>query len=291
MLYNENYLALSVPLLLFIHLASPYQTFSLRPVPFRFRQPGKGRTVLSVVMSEPCPQESGVHDQPRSDAGAAGDCSSQDHRGQRGAPVAVTDTASGQSTTEDEKMPATRSSTFEGRKARYLTMYALECPQTEEERKAFVSQHSLRNGDVVAFSDYRDTDSHVAFEDGDLKGVDLILIRNPDLRNAGYLTIPKEVLANIHDSVGFYGDIITPDTPSVILLMSPKDKFIVDRFGEVPSDWEFYANFDWGELDFFGVRTPGCDDWKEFDPETVTREEIDKWYSQISPCDSESESV
>ena len=238
-------------------------------------------------MSEPCPQESGVHDQPRSDAGAAGDCSSQDHSGQ---PVA--NTASGQSTTDAEKMPATIArSTFEGRKARYLTMYALECPQTAEERKAFVSRHSLRNGDVVAFSDYRDTDSHIAFEDGDLKGVDLILIRNPDLRNAGYLTIPKEVLANIHDSVGFYGDIITPDAPSVTLLMSPKDKFIVDRFGEVPGDCEFYADFGWGELDFFGVRAPGCDDWKEFDPETVTREEIDKWYSQISPCDSESESV
>ena len=76
-------------------------------------------------------------------------------------------------------------------RARYLEMYALgltECPTSDAEVQALVSEYNLKHGDVVNFNDYRDTDSHIVFRQKDGK---LTLLANPDDRGSGYLTIPK----------------------------------------------------------------------------------------------------
>ena len=76
--------------------------------------------------------------------------------------------------------------------ARYLELYGVddltECPTSEAEIEALLSKYDLKHGDVVNFSDYRDTDSHIVLRQKDGK---LTLIANPDDRGAGYLTIPK----------------------------------------------------------------------------------------------------
>ena len=165
------------------------------------------------------------------------------------------------------------------RKARYLALYDRECPTSKADIEALVTEHQLCHGDVVAFNDYRDIDSHIVYrqEDGTMT-----LLPNPDYAAAGYLTIPKEVLANVHDAVSFYGDVITEDSPSVILPLSPHDKFVVDRLGQVPDDWEFTVEFDWGELESFDVKVPGHE-WESFDPSTVNRETIDKRFFSGTP--------
>ena len=77
--------------------------------------------------------------------------------------------------------------------ARYLELYGVddltECPTSEAEIEALLSKYDLKHGDVVNFSDYRDTDSHIVLRQKD--GGKLTLIANPDDRGAGYLTIPK----------------------------------------------------------------------------------------------------
>ena len=45
-------------------------------------------------------------------------------------------------------------------------------------------------GDLVAFSDYRDTGTYIIGKDG-------VLIPNPDYSNSGYLTIPYEITAGL----------------------------------------------------------------------------------------------
>ena len=91
-----------------------------------------------------------------------------------------------------------------------------------------------------------------------------------------YLGIPKEVLADIDDAITFYKDIIA-DAPSLDLLISSRDKFVVDRLGQVPNDWEFMVVYNWGALEDFLIKVPGHD-WERFDPDTITREKIDARY-------------
>ena len=160
----------------------------------------------------------------------------------------------------------------EGGIARYFELYRLKCPASEAEVKALVEEYGLKHGDVVAFSDYRDTDSHIAIS---RDGTNIGLIPNPDDRQAGYLTIPKEVLADVTDAVNLYKDFIHDDQPALNLHLSPRDKFVVDRLGEVPDDWEFDVNWDWGVLEEFSIKVPGFE-WEEFDPDSVNREAIEE---------------
>ena len=73
--------------------------------------------------------------------------------------------------------------------ARYVRLYELRlnCPTSEEEEQALLSEYQLKHGDVVSFSDYRDTSSYIVFRQKDGK---LTLLGNPDDQSAGYLTIP-----------------------------------------------------------------------------------------------------
>ena len=90
----------------------------------------------------------------------------------------------------DPKGLTTEQAAEDSSTAVYLELYefGLECPTSDAEVQALVSEYNLKHGDVVNFGDYRDTDSHIVFRQEDGK---LTLIANPDARSAGYLTIPK----------------------------------------------------------------------------------------------------
>ena len=87
----------------------------------------------------------------------------------------------------------------DGRVAKYLELYIydLKCPTSEKDVKALVAEYDLKHGDVVSFNEYRDIDSHIVFSQDCGR---VTLIPNPDDCGAGYLTIPKEVLANVDRS-------------------------------------------------------------------------------------------
>lgn len=166
------------------------------------------------------------------------------------------------------------------RVAKYLELYDLECPTTQADKEALIVEHGLSHGDVVSFDDYRDIDSYIVLckEDGTVT-----LVRNPDDSAAGYLTIPEEVLASIHDSVTFYQDVLVSTYGSLILNLSPQDKFIVDHLGQVPNDWKFSLEFVDGEVYNLSINVPGYETWESFDPNDVSRELIEKRYFSGSP--------
>ena len=91
-----------------------------------------------------------------------------------------------------------------------------------------------------------------------------------------YLGIPKDILADIDDGVTFYEDIIT-EAPRLDLYISTHDKFVVNRLGQVPDDWEFCLLFNRGELGDLCLKVPGFQ-WDSFDPDTVTRKQVDERY-------------
>ena len=170
------------------------------------------------------------------------------------------------------------------RAAKYMRLYQRTCPSSKAEVTALVSEHDLKHGDVVAFSDYRDTDSHIVFStDND----EVVLLQNPDDRAAGYLTIPKEVLESVEDAVSLYRDFIHPDQPAFNLHLSPRDVFVVERLGEVPPDWEIDVSWDWGEMDQISIKFPGVDEWECFyDPSAITRQVVnDAFKKHREECD------
>lgn len=160
--------------------------------------------------------------------------------------------------------------------AKYLKLYDLERPTSQADIETLVVEHGLSHGDVVAFDEYRDTDSYIV---SCLKDGTATLVDGSD--DSGYLTIPKEVLVSIHDSVTFYQEIIA-ERPGVTLHPSPQDKFVVNLLGHVPSDWQFSVDYEWGEMGTFCIKVPGYE-WDCFDPNTVSREVIEKRYFSGSP--------
>ena len=57
-------------------------------------------------------------------------------------------------------------------------------------------------GDLVAFSDYRDTGTYIIGKNGEL-------VYNPDYSNSGYLTIPYEITQYLDDAVNKYQGVDT----------------------------------------------------------------------------------
>lgn len=139
------------------------------------------------------------------------------------------------------------------RTARYLELYDTSSPTNEAEVQALVAKYDLKHGDVLSFDEYRDVESQIVFCQDDGK---ITLIPNPDVSDAGYLTIPREVLINVDDALDLYRVVINNSKAGwgrINLCLSPQDKFVVDRLGQVPSDWYFDLVFLEGELDDFAV--------------------------------------
>ena len=84
-------------------------------------------------------------------------------------------------------------------------------------------------GDLVAFSEYRDTCTYIIGKNGEL-------INNPDYSGSGYLTIPYEITQYLYDAVNKYKNI----DPTYIDLRSD-DKFIKDNINttscKIKEEW------------------------------------------------------
>ena len=78
-----------------------------------------------------------------------------------------------------------------------------------------ISKHNF--GDLVAFSDYRDTDTYIIGKEGKLVG-------NPDYSDSGYLTIPYEITQYLNNAVEKYSNV----EPMYIDLRHD-DTFILDN--------------------------------------------------------------
>lgn len=72
-------------------------------------------------------------------------------------------------------------------------------------------------GDLVAFSDYRDTGTFIIGKEGNLIG-------NPDYSGSGYLTIPYEITQHLNNAVEKYSDV---DVSNIDLRYD--DKFILEN--------------------------------------------------------------
>lgn len=82
-------------------------------------------------------------------------------------------------------------------------------------------------GDLIALSQYRDSDTYIISKNGKL-------IRNPMINNSGYLTIPYEITQYLDDACKKYEDI----EPSELYLRYD-DKYIKDNIGDVDPSWNF----------------------------------------------------
>lgn len=162
------------------------------------------------------------------------------------------------------------------RAARYLELYDTNCPTNEAEVQALAAKYALKHGDVVSFDEYRDVESQIAVcrDDGTIA-----LVPNPDDSCSGYLTIPREVLVNVSDALDLYRVVITDSKAGYLgrinFNLSPQDKFIVDRLGQVPSDWYFDLSLQDGRVDELAIQIPGFQ-WENFDPDSVTREAVEE---------------
>ena len=108
------------------------------------------------------------------------------------------------------------------------------------------------------------------------------------------LTIPYEVLEGVSDALDLYREVITESeaaTACINLTMSPRDKFVTDRFGhEVPAEFLFDAMVTEGVVTEIGIQAPGCE-WDTYEPsDSITRELFKQSYLSLwisysfSPC-------
>lgn len=100
-------------------------------------------------------------------------------------------------------------------------------------------------GDIIAFSEYRDTNTYLV--DSTKK-----LVPNPDYSGSGYLTIPLEISRLFPNAYEHYKNHITDqDTPSVALELLHNDGWIISTYGRAfPSEWkEIILWYSWGEFE------------------------------------------
>lgn len=122
-------------------------------------------------------------------------------------------------------------------------------------------------GDLVAFSDYRDTGTYIIGKDGKL-------IANPDYSAAGYLTIPYEITQYLDNAVEKYSDI---EVNYIDLRFD--DKFILDKINTKSSiilekwNWKLTLIDD----NYLSVKFPNGV-VQEFDVNSTSTYKIKKWY-------------
>ena len=122
-------------------------------------------------------------------------------------------------------------------------------------------------GDLVAFSDYRDTGTYIIGKGGKL-------IANPDFSGAGYLTIPYEITQYLDNAVEKYSDV----EPNCIELRHD-DKFVKDNINtksmEILEKWKW--KIIWYYDGDFSIEFPDKSS-KSFDSKTTSVYKIKKWY-------------
>eukprot|EP00914_Ancora_sagittata_P020097 GHVO01039841.1.p1 GENE.GHVO01039841.1~~GHVO01039841.1.p1 ORF type:complete len:263 (-),score=54.29 GHVO01039841.1:14-802(-) len=124
----------------------------------------------------------------------------------------------------------------------------------------FIKEHDLHHGDIVAFDDYRDSDSYIVVEKEGLKTWQA----NVDDLDSEYLTIPKSVNLLDRDALTRFSQIIK-HRPAVTIHLGPDDKYARALFDDdkVPFNWKFSLYYEEGTLKRVRLWTPELDGWTD----------------------------
>ena len=120
-------------------------------------------------------------------------------------------------------------------------------------------------GDLVAFSDYRDTQTFFIGKEGKL-------IPNPDYSDSGYLTVPYEITQYLDNAVYKFNDL-----DPMFIDLRYDDKFIKENINttscKIPKDWKitFSSYYD------LGVTFPDGTE-HNFKVDKTSAYKIKKWY-------------
>ena len=122
-------------------------------------------------------------------------------------------------------------------------------------------------GDLVAFSDYRDTGTYMIGKNGEL-------VNNPDYSNSGYLTIPYEITQYLDNAVNKYQEV----DPMYIDLRYD-DKFILENINttscKIKKNWNWKLTLYSGYM--FYIKFPNGKE-HNFDVNKTSAYKIKKWY-------------
>ena len=158
-------------------------------------------------------------------------------------------------------------------KAQYV-YYCEEYLEEEEKEKikniSDLSDHvtHYKYGDLVSFSDYRDTETFIIGKKGKL-------IPNPDNASAGYLSIPYQITQYLDDAVSMYGhsDLSVNDID-----LRYNDKFILDNINtkkcKILKKWNWKLSWC---VDYLFVKFPNGKS-HDFDIDNTNAEKILAWY-------------
>ena len=129
---------------------------------------------------------------------------------------------------------------------------------------AYVTNYNF--GDLVTFSDYRDTGTYIIGKNGEL-------VCNPDYSNSGYLTIPYEITQYLYDAVNKYQGV----DPMYIDLRHD-DKFIKDNINtsscKIKGEWNWKLTLYCGYM--LHVKFPNGKE-QEFEVDKTSAYKIKKW--------------
>ena len=122
-------------------------------------------------------------------------------------------------------------------------------------------------GDLVAFSEYRETGTYIIGKDGSL-------IENPDYSASGYLTIPYEITKYLYDAVNKYKNIAP-----MFIDLRPDDKFIKDNINttssKIKGEWNWKLTLYCGYMLY--VKFPNGKE-QEFKVDETSAYKIKKWF-------------
>ena len=122
-------------------------------------------------------------------------------------------------------------------------------------------------GDLVAFSDYRDTGTFIIGKDGKL-------VDNPDYSGSGYLTIPYEITQYLDDATLKYSD-----TEAMFIDLRYDDKLILDKINsknnKLPKNWKYTYYTIEKEIQVEFPDKQHC-----FDINNTSAYKIKKWYKE-----------
>lgn len=136
-------------------------------------------------------------------------------------------------------------------------------------------EYEYKYGDLVSFSEYRDTETYIIGKEGKL-------IKNPDYSAAGYLTIPYEITKYLDDAFGKYSELLE-DFPSDLDWIDLRfdDKFIKENINTKSCkilekwDWKFSYCININELH---ITFPN-NIKKIYDVKKTSANKILKWYN------------
>jgi len=157
-----------------------------------------------------------------------------------------------------------------------------EDPKTDAEIQSYISRHGLKHGDIVNFDEYRESEAYIVCYDDILKKYKFL--ENEDDSEAGYLSIPEEVLAHVTDFKTKYAEVLDfiKDQSEVINFhVSPTDNFVVDKLGKVPIGYKFDVYFEGKDyIETFAVKKTGTK-WYDFDYDTVTLNDVIAYFKAM----------